>query len=552
MTWDEEFAGGGRGPSRAGGEAAAEAATAADAGGERPGEWSAGGSPPGFGAIGEEWADSDGAAVPVLVGAAVTALSAGGFAVSAGLGANVLVIALAVAGTALVGAWGQRRWRSGWGVVWGTAAVGLAALPLWRDDGWFQPVLLGGAVLAGTLALGGGRTWDRIVTRPLAYAVRVPRALVWMREGAWQVGVGRRVPTAALARAAAVTVGVTVVFAALFAAADAVFAQLLTALAPDVGVSDVVLRLILGFLGAVAAAGAAYFARTSADASTSAAAEPTRLRIPRIPVRGRVEWLVPLVVLDVLCALFAAVQGVVLFGGNAGLLDAADTTRAEYARAGFWQLFWATLLTLGVIALTLHTVPRDRPAERRLATRLVAVLAVCALVIGAASLYRTRAYVRDFGLDRPRLVMGGVELWLCAVLVLVVLGLAWRAVGRVLARVVVASGLATFAVLGALSPDGVIADQRVDLFARTGRIDVAYLQGLGADAVPALDRLPEPYRSCALLDIAERLDGDRRPWYATSIARERALRILADRPVDPEVRSTCAWTLRDARPGGGA
>ena len=35
-------------------------------------------------------------------------------------------------------------------------------------------------------------------------------------------------------------------------------------------------------------------------------------------------------------------------------------------------------------------------------------------------------------------------------------------------------------------------------YAETGRIDLDYLRGLSADAVPALDRLPEPLRSCAL------------------------------------------------------
>ncbi|MGR6997573.1 hypothetical protein ACU686_04805 [Yinghuangia aomiensis] len=64
---------------------------------------------------------------------------------------------------------------------------------------------------------------------------------------------------------------------------------------------------------------------------------------------------------------------------------------------------------------------------------------------------------------------------------------------------------------------------------------------------------PKPYRSCALRDIAERLDGDRRPWSTRRASPVNArCGILADRPVDPEVRSTCAWTLRDARPGGGA
>ncbi|MGR6997572.1 DUF4153 domain-containing protein [Yinghuangia aomiensis] len=216
-------------------------------------------------------------------------------------------------------------------------------------------------------------------------------------------------------------------FAALFAAADVIFAQLLTALAPDVGVSDVVLPADPRLSGR-GGGGRGGVLRADVGRSVDGApvAEPTRLRIPRIPVSGRVE-----------CARAAggarravrAVRGGAGCGPVRGQRGAARRRRAPpghaiRARRILAAVLGDTLLTLCVIALTLHTVPRDRPSERRLATRLVAVLAVCALVIGAASLHRTRAYVCDFGLDRPRLVMGGVELWLCAVLVLVLLGLA--------------------------------------------------------------------------------------------------------------------------------
>ena len=38
----------------------------------------------------------------------------------------------------------------------------------------------------------------------------------------------------------------------------------------------------------------------------------------------------------------------------------------------------------------------------------------------------------------------------------------------------------------------------MDRYQATGKIDLDYLQGLSADAVPVLDTLPEPQRSCVL------------------------------------------------------
>ncbi len=50
------------------------------------------------------------------------------------------------------------------------------------------------------------------------------------------------------------------------------------------------------------------------------------------------------------------------------------------------------------------------------------------------------------------------------------------------------SGAASLLALAALNPDAYIARHNVDRFAETGKIDTAYLSGLSADAVPALER----------------------------------------------------------------
>jgi Domain of unknown function (DUF4173) len=123
------------------------------------------------------------------------------------------------------------------------------------------------------------------------------------------------------------------------------------------------------------------------------------------------------------------------------------------------------------------------------------------------------------------------EMWLGLVIVLV-LATGPRMRAAWLARAVAASGAAGLVGLAVLNPDAFIAERNVDRFVRTQKIDLSYLQGLSADAVPALDRLPEPYRSCALRPIAADLD-DADPVLAVSLGRLRARAILADRPVDP-------------------
>jgi hypothetical protein len=86
-----------------------------------------------------------------------------------------------------------------------------------------------------------------------------------------------------------------------------------------------------------------------------------------------------------------------------------------------------------------------------------------------------------------------------------------------------------------------IAERNVDRYLETGRLDVAYLSGLSADAVPALTRLPEPLRVCALGQIAAELPRD--GLWGTNLGRDRARRDLAGIPTTASV-TDCSGTRR--------
>ncbi len=123
--------------------------------------------------------------------------------------------------------------------------------------------------------------------------------------------------------------------------------------------------------------------------------------------------------------------------------------------------------------------------------------------------------------------VGAVEVWLG--LVLVGCALVWvvRRTGMLPAALPAAAGVALLAVAVA-DPEQLVARWNVERFARTGRIDVAYLRELSDDAVPALDRLEEPYRSCVLGWMPR--DGRADPWYGWNLARSRADGIESARP----------------------
>lgn len=447
------------------------------------------------------------------------------------LGGNLAVAAVWAAVAA-----GCARGRSalrigGWRALWAVTAMAFAALPAWADDSWLHPFTTAAAIGFGTLAVTGGRGWRALLTRPFAVVPRLVAGPRWVLRG-----LGRAVPararTAAWGRAVVLSAVLAVVFGGLFAAGDAVVAAGLDTAAGAVDPRVRPRRWVL-FVGGFAVVAALAFV----------AARPSRPETEPVEARPRrmYEWALPLVVLDAVFAVFVYVQiAVVVFDGYHDVLARQGINYATYARQGFATLLVVTALTLAVVALASAHGPRRGTPGRRLFEALVGVLCLLALAVVVAALHRLRLYVEYSGLTRLRMCAATFELWLGVLLVLiVVLGPARRA-ARHLPRIAALAGAAILLALGAASPDALIARVAVAQYQAKGVVDLRDLQGLSAGAVPWLDRLPEPQRSCLLRPIAERL-ARQDAWFETNAAREEARRLLERHPV---AAGACGQAIR--------
>ncbi|MFI7503352.1 DUF4173 domain-containing protein [Streptomyces sp. NPDC049687] len=461
-----------------------------------------------------------------LVAAAVAGL-ASAVLLGDGMGPGLLLAALPAMAAAYAAARAAGRTARPWTLVWVLGCVALLAVPALRDSAWPVTLAVLAALFLAALALHGSRRWPGVLLSPLGFARTAVTGVGWAWEGVRARGGGAgRERWLPVAKAVVAAAGLLVVFGALFASADAAFADLLGQLSPDVSVGEGPLRIVLFLLGSVLALAAA---RTAA-----APHRWDRVTVAPGRARSRLEWALPLIVLDLLFAGFIAVQLAVLFGGYDKVLKSTGLTYAEYARQGFWQLLWATVFVLGVIALALRWAPRGKPGDRGFVRAVLGTLCLLTLVVVASAVRRMDLYVDAYGLTRLRLSVVTMELWLG--LVIVLLMAAGLTGGRWLARAVAASAAATVLAFGILSPDGTVAENLVARYEQQGKIDLSYFQYLSADAAPALDRLPEPQRSCALMGIRDDLaDSADAPWYATSLGESRARAILRERPVTATV-----------------
>jgi hypothetical protein len=183
-----------------------------------------------------------------------------------------------------------------------------------------------------------------------------------------------------------------------------------------------------------------------------------------------------------------------------------------------------------VVALAARFAGRRRSTDRVWLRVLLGLLSALTLVIVASALVRMWTYEQAYGFTRLRLLVSACELWLGLVFALV-LAAGIRLRGRWLPTAALGTAAAALLGLALLNPDGFIAGHNVNRFFQTGRIDDSYLGTLSPDAVPQLQRLPEPHRSCVLQPIRNDLtDLGPDTWAQWNLAREQARDQLAANP----------------------
>jgi hypothetical protein len=439
------------------------------------------------------------------------AIAAGGLTVATAMplraaGLGWLVIALVLAGA--LAAVGRRslRWTD---AAWLVGAVALAGVSVVRDAPWLVALCLMAACGAGALAV-AGRSFRSAVVTGLAVAIAALRGLPWMIKGVRRARDGAGRNDLRIAVSALVGVGLLLVFGSLLAGADAAFARVVGDLLPSIDDESATRWIVLFPLGAMTVLGASFLLVAPPPPTQPPAARPVRA----------IEWALPAGMLVALFALFVGVQFATLFGSDDYVMQTTGLTYAEYARGGFWQLLWVTVLALGVIALGLRLAPAGSAIERAWKRGLLGALTCLTLVIVASALNRMVLYQQAYGFTELRVLVLTCELWLGACFVLV-LAAVLRLRASAPTRAMLAAGVVALLGLAVVNPDRLIAEQNI----ARGKVDGYYLSTLSADAVPVLIQ-----HGCLVAPIAT---GLREPddWRSWNLSREQARAALAATPV---------------------
>ena len=469
-------------------------------------------------AFGELWPDrtTDGMTTPARPGLVAAAAAVGLLAaVVLPFRSYGLATFLALAAVMGVVAAADRRLTTAPHLAAAGLCVLLTATLLLRDAAWVVALCLMAAFAVGAAVLAGGRSVIGLVASAAAIPMAGIRGLPWLGRSVRRSTVEGRPSDHwwSLLRTTAISLLLLVVFGALFASADALFARWVGALVPDLSFSSMFFRgfVFLAFAGL-------------ALAGVYVAVNPPKvekLSLPAgRPVDRSFEWVVPIGLVVTVFAVFVAAQLTVMFGGHDYLRRTTGLTYAEYVHQGFGQLTLATLLTLALVAITMRKAPRATNRDRLLLQVVLGALCALTLVVVASALYRMHVYEEAYGFTRLRLLVSVFEAWLGVVIVLV-LAAGIRLRGPWVPWAALLTGAAMLLGLAAFNPDAYIAERNIDRFEQTGRIDWYYLSGLSADAVPALAELPSKYRGCVLHAEPQQYD-----WLEWNLGRARADSVL--------------------------
>lgn len=360
-------------------------------------------------------------------------------------------------------------------------------------------------------------------------------------------GSARRVAPA-IVRGLLIALPVVVIFGALLASADLIFADLIQRVL-DQDILDALLRwgwrgvLILA-VGFLALGGLAYAVGRPPEGAS-------KVVLPVVPrFLGFLESAIVINAVNVLFALFVLIQLPYLFGGQLNIRE-DGFTYAEYARRGFGELVAVSVLVLGML-LALNAITR-RAGRQGLAFNISSSILVALTCVMLVSAFKRLLLYEDFyGFTEMRLYPHVFMVWLGLLLVWF-MATSWVRPDRFAIGLLIA-GFGFVATLDLINPEAFIVRQNFARYQQQGesafwrgtehtadnaaRIDVSYLAQFSDDAVPALigivDRLPDAERQVVdarLLTLGRQRyqHTEWQRWQSFHLARWNAYRWLAAR-----------------------
>jgi hypothetical protein len=334
--------------------------------------------------------------------------------------------------------------------------------------------------------------------------------------------------TREIVRGVLMSVVAVVVFAALFAAADATFQRFISGIFSfDLGLNEETLGRLAVFIFA-----SAVFIGAFAYAFRKDHSAPHYVADQKPRTMGILETKILLGSINVLFLIFIILQLAHLFGGG-GQVVSQGLTYAEYARKGFFELILVAILSYLIISTAEKQIVKNEHSHTQSFKILSTILVAQVVVILVSAFMRLALYESTYGFTTIRLYSHALMVWLAAVLILLAHHIHFGGSRTKFALRVFIAIIVLLFTMNLLNPDVFIAKRNLERYQATGRIDTWYLGSLSMDAIPYTSVLlnnPDPVIVKSFSQsIIWKMDSDSEQysWPSFHVARSRGEAILA-------------------------
>ncbi|WNS74940.1 DUF4173 domain-containing protein [Bacillus sp. DTU_2020_1000418_1_SI_GHA_SEK_038] len=235
-----------------------------------------------------------------------------------------------------------------------------------------------------------------------------------------------------------------------------------------------------------------------------------------------------LLLLDVVYVIFVAVQFKYFFSGT---LD-EGFTYAEYARRGFFELLFVTLINLTVITGVINFTKKIQGMLKKTINSALTILILSSGVLLTSAFMRLTMYEDAYGFTLTRVLAHSFMIFLMVIFAYTLVKI-W--IERLsLIRFYFIAALIYYAGINIANIDRIVVDQNMARFDTTGKIDIQYLNSLSSTGIMGLIELYERNPDVQGLETLlmqrkeEREHVKSRSWQSHNLARDSAYEMLGE------------------------
>jgi len=199
---------------------------------------------------------------------------------------------------------------------------------------------------------------------------------------------------------------------------------------------------------------------------------------------GFVETLVVQISVILLFLSFVFIQFKYFFGGESNI-DFTGYTYAEYARNGFNELVFTTILTVALVILISFFNKTKTVKQQNLIKSLSTLLLSLNFVLLYSAMKRLNLYESAYGFSRVR-TYTHVFIICLAVFLVAIIALDWLKKQKFYAFSVLVFSMVFIASLNIVNVDRLIVSKNIEHYLNNNQLDTYYLQILSVDAVKPL------------------------------------------------------------------